>query len=75
MAQTRTVASAIGTPRVLNTMSSLREPWPCAVVTTAGQRCNANAKIAQIIPLTVLNRIIALLFSEHPDRELARSSK
>src|SRR5216683_4514390 len=43
MAQTRIVAPASGMPRVLKTMSSLREPCALAGEMTPGHTCSASA--------------------------------
>src|SRR5580704_1261150 len=59
IAQTRTVAPASGTPRVLNTMSSLRDPCPCAGFTTPGHKCSAIATIVHKIPIRIFDRIMA----------------
>src|ERR1700687_2672245 len=78
MAHTRTPAPANGTPRELNTMSSLRVPCPCAGFITPGQTCIHTAKITQIIPLTVFDLIIRircpLRISSDPDDCLMRQT-
>src|SRR6266478_4576888 len=58
MAQTRIVAPASGMPRVLKTMSSLREPCACAGATIPGHTCSASAANAQrnVVVLARLKR-------------------
>src|SRR6266478_113059 len=63
MAQTRIVAPASGMPRVLKTMSSLREPCACAGATMPGHTCSASVRSAHKDPIAIFDRIIAFLLT------------
>src|SRR6266851_7315502 len=71
MAQTRIVAPASGMPRVLKTMSSLREPCACAGATMPGHTCSASVSnahrnvivLARLKRDAIFDRIIYVPFS------------
>src|SRR5258708_31202541 len=74
MAHTRIVAPASGMPRVLKTMSSLREHCACAGATTAGHTCSASVTsahrnrivLARLKRGAIFDRIIGSLVQHAP---------